>query len=147
MIDAVKSFSGAAIIVTHNERLLYEIATKLIVFHQEKLFVFHGRYDEFLDDIGWGTQEDVVELKQSDKKPKQIIKTKDMKKIRADFLNRRAKALNPYKQKTTQLETTIQKLEMQMDDDTQNMITASQTQNSAAISTLSKSLHSTRQTV
>jgi ATP-binding cassette subfamily F protein 3 len=53
LIDAVKSFNGAAIIVTHDEEFLYDVATKLVVFHHNRLFVYPGTYAEFLDQIGW----------------------------------------------------------------------------------------------
>jgi ATPase subunit of ABC transporter with duplicated ATPase domains len=39
--------------VTHNERILRALATKLIVFHRGTVDVFHSGYDEFLKKIGW----------------------------------------------------------------------------------------------
>ena len=39
--------------VTHNERILRALATKLIVFHRGKVDVFDTGYDEFLEKIGW----------------------------------------------------------------------------------------------
>jgi len=53
LLDAIKEFPGAVVMVTHDEEFLYEIATKLIVFDGGKTFVFHGGYKEFLKDVGW----------------------------------------------------------------------------------------------
>jgi len=41
------------LIVTHNERILRALATKLIVFHRGRVDVFNSGYDEFLEKIGW----------------------------------------------------------------------------------------------
>ena len=53
LIRAVNDFPGAVIMVTHNEHILEEVATKLIVFQQGKVTIFPGTYNEFLDQIGW----------------------------------------------------------------------------------------------
>lgn len=57
MADAVRDFEGAAIVVAHDEHLLKEVATKLIVFKQDRVFMYHGTYQEFLDRIGWDEDE------------------------------------------------------------------------------------------
>ncbi|MGB7950554.1 MAG: hypothetical protein WCH75_22965, partial [Candidatus Binatia bacterium] len=41
------------LLVTHNERILRALATKLIVFHRGRVDVFNSGYDEFLEKIGW----------------------------------------------------------------------------------------------
>ena len=46
------------LIVTHNERILRALATKLIVFHRGKVEVFNSGYDEFLEKIGWEEEND-----------------------------------------------------------------------------------------
>ena len=53
LIESLQEFPGALLIVTHNERILRALATKLIVFHRGKVDVFHSGYDEFLEKIGW----------------------------------------------------------------------------------------------
>jgi ATP-binding cassette subfamily F protein 3 len=49
----MQDFPGALLIVTHNERILRALATKLIVFHRGRMDVFDSGYDEFLEKIGW----------------------------------------------------------------------------------------------
>jgi ATP-binding cassette subfamily F protein 3 len=53
LIESMQDFAGAVLIVTHNERILRALATKLIVFHRGKVEVFNSGYDEFLEKIGW----------------------------------------------------------------------------------------------
>ncbi len=53
LMEAIKEFPGAVIMVTHNEYFLRQIATKLIVFDGGKTFCFEGTYDEFLKKVGW----------------------------------------------------------------------------------------------
>ena len=53
LMDAIKTFQGAVIMVTHDEFFLHEIANKLIVFDGGKTFLFDGGYKEFLKKVGW----------------------------------------------------------------------------------------------
>lgn len=53
LMEAIKKFSGAVIMVTHNEYFLHEIANKLIIFDGGKTFSFTGGYSDFLKNIGW----------------------------------------------------------------------------------------------
>jgi ATP-binding cassette, subfamily F, member 3 len=59
LIESLQSFPGALLIVTHNERILRALATKLIVFHRGRVEVFNSGYDEFLEKIGWEEENDV----------------------------------------------------------------------------------------
>jgi ATP-binding cassette subfamily F protein 3 len=58
LIESLENFPGAVLIVTHNERILRALATKLIVFHRGKAEVFNSNYDEFLEKIGWEEEAD-----------------------------------------------------------------------------------------
>ena len=53
LIESLQNFPGALLIVTHNERILRALATKLIVFHRGRVDVFNTGYAEFLEKIGW----------------------------------------------------------------------------------------------
>ena len=66
LIESLQDFPGALLIVTHNERILRALATKLIVFHRGRVDVFDSDYDEFLAKIGW---EDESEGNGAQKKP------------------------------------------------------------------------------
>ncbi len=66
LIESLQDFPGALLIVTHNERILRALATKLIVFHRGTVNAFNSGYDEFLEKIGW---EDESEANGAQKKP------------------------------------------------------------------------------
>jgi ATP-binding cassette subfamily F protein 3 len=53
LLSAIKNFDGAVLMVTHDEYFLREIANKLIIFDNDKVSVFEGSYDDFLEKIGW----------------------------------------------------------------------------------------------
>jgi len=59
LIKSLQDFPGALLIVTHNERILRALATKLIVFHRGKVDAFDSGYDEFLEKIGWDDESEV----------------------------------------------------------------------------------------
>jgi ATP-binding cassette subfamily F protein 3 len=145
MMDAIDNFDGAVLMVTHNEHILHRVANKLIVFHQDRVFFFHGTYSQFLDQIGWDDQESITFKKKSSKQEEtKDLNKKDKRKIRAEFIARRSKTLTPYQQKIKEIENTIAKLEQQLHNDTQALIKASHEQDGVAISKLSKSLKLTR---
>lgn len=57
LIEAVDDFDGTVVMVTHNEQHLRAVATKLIVFDNDKITVYPGGYDGFLRDIGWSDEQ------------------------------------------------------------------------------------------
>lgn len=80
LMEAINNFSGASITITHNEDFLNNIANKLIVFDNNKTFVFEGSYSDFLREIGWSNEEeDKIITKNINKVNK--IKNNDKNKI------------------------------------------------------------------
>jgi len=100
LIESLQDFPGAVLIVTHNERILRALATKLIVFHRGKVDVFNSGYDEFLEKIGWEEESDG---NGSEKKPTS----------RNDYLEKkeREKAARREKARIEKLEARIMKSE------------------------------------
>jgi ATP-binding cassette subfamily F protein 3 len=146
MMDAIAEFSGAVLMVTHNEHILHRTANKLIVFQNEKIFFFHGTYSQFLDQIGWEDQDSSSIKRQSSnqhRKPTKTLNKKDKRKVRAEFIARRSKSLTPYEKKINKLEKQIEKEEQQLHTDTQSLIKASHEQDGITIATLSKSIKQT----
>ncbi len=88
IIEAMDEFPGAVIIVTHSEMFLHHLANRLIVFNEDRVFVFEGTYQDFLDRIGW--EEDST-------KAKKVKKVDDQKKKQAALeaeYNKKHKALH-----------------------------------------------------
>lgn len=58
LVEAIDDFSGSVIIVTHSEMMLHALATRLIVFDDGKVTLFEGTYQDFLDRVGWKSEND-----------------------------------------------------------------------------------------
>ncbi|MBI3890495.1 MAG: ABC-F family ATP-binding cassette domain-containing protein [Candidatus Wallbacteria bacterium] len=59
MMEALESYAGAVVIVTHSELILKRLATKLIYFQAGKVQEYPGGYEDFLDQIGWDDEQEV----------------------------------------------------------------------------------------
>ncbi len=57
LIEAIDDFDGSVIMVTHNEMHLRSVATKLVVFDNDKISIYPGTYDDFLTDVGWADED------------------------------------------------------------------------------------------
>ena len=53
LMNAIKNFEGAVVMVTHDEYFLNEVANKLVIFDDNKTFLYDGIYQDFLGNIGW----------------------------------------------------------------------------------------------
>lgn len=51
--EALKSYEGALVLVTHEEMLLRELCTRLVVFQGDVPYMLEGGYDYFLQKTGW----------------------------------------------------------------------------------------------
>ncbi|MGR3293260.1 MAG: ABC-F family ATP-binding cassette domain-containing protein [Candidatus Scalindua sp.] len=140
MMDAIDNFNGAVLMVTHNEHILHRVANKLIVFHRDRIFFFHGTYSQFLEQIGWDDEDSTRQKKKSSKQEDtKTLNKKEQRKVRAEFNAMRSKALAPLEKKIRKTETDIEKAERQLQIDTEALIKASHDQDGAAIIKLSKS--------
>ncbi len=102
----LQNYPGAVIIVTHSEGMLREVATKLVIFHHDRVEYFPQNYDDFLNKIGWEEEEQV-----KIEKPKVKLSRDELKRIRQDIILERSKALTPLKKKMETLEKGIMKAE------------------------------------
>ena len=104
LIDAMKNFEGASITVTHNEDYLNNIATKLVVFDNGKVFVFEGGYQDFLKEIGWSNENSIVTSENS--KSKKVFDTNTSNNV-SNFMK--------VKKKKNKLENEIFDLELKIE--------------------------------
>ncbi|MFA5335545.1 MAG: ABC-F family ATP-binding cassette domain-containing protein [Candidatus Omnitrophota bacterium] len=127
MTDAVRDFEGAALVVAHDEHFLHEVATKLIVFKNDKAFFYHGSYKEFLESIGWdeGVEAAVPEKVSPEIKVKGHT-GKMERKARAEFNVMKAKAFRPLEEKIKSLEHEITTFEAQSKALNRELMTAAQ---------------------
>ena len=132
LIEAVQNFDGAAVIVTHNEDFLHTLANRLVVFNDDKVFVFEGTYQEFLDQIGW---EPLITSQKP--KPTQTTaptNTKDLNKLKNT-------TLNPIEKKIKETEYKIKNHEKKLATTNQKIIELSEQKNNPEIAILSIEVH------
>lgn len=132
MIDAVKEFPGAALVVAHDENFLREVATKLIVFQGGGVSVYPGPYEEFLERVGWEDEE-----KRSSAKDKN---RKEDRRARAEFIALRSKTLKPLEERMKSLEEKIASNEDRLSAVNTELIEASEQCNAENIAGLSKEM-------
>ena len=135
LIDEIDSFPGSVIFVTHSEFMLKQLATKLVVFQDEKATIFDGTYDEFLEKIGWDEVEDFADKKEKKKLPK-----KESKRLRAELTLERSKKAGPFKKKVEKLEEDISKAEERIKELEEELVIASENSNGTIVTALSKEL-------
>jgi len=128
MMDAVRDFEGAAVVVAHDEHFLNEVATKLIVFKNDRAFLYPGNYREFLESVGWEEDEapaippearpqvqagparqpaPAAPVKLKPEQPAVKQTSKMARKIRAEFIAMRSRILKPLESKIKSLEEEI----------------------------------------
>lgn len=161
LIAALQAFPGGALIVTHNERVLHAVATKLIIFDRDRVTKFDGTYADFLDRIGWGDEDATKPKKRSAKPVRQDgaaspPKSKNAKKSknaaskqkstrggtsrqqRTAIIAARSKALKPLKKKIAALEDSIVELETKLEQSHADLQVAATASDTDAIVRLSK---------
>ncbi len=110
LLAALDNFNGAIIMATHNEMFLNAIAQKLIIFHDEKVFLFNGTYAEFLEKGGWNDEENGVKKPNFEKimeTQTEKIGKKELRKLRSDILAEKIKISKPIQKKIVILEEEI----------------------------------------
>jgi ATP-binding cassette, subfamily F, member 3 len=138
MIAALDEFTGAVVIVTHSEMFLHHLANKLIVFNEDRVFVFEGTYQDFLDKIGWETD------KKKPKKEKMSSSTmKDEKSLVAEY-NKKFKAMHA---KIAEMEKKIDDEETALEENDQKLIEIVKKGNVAEIKSLQIKGHNHQQTI
>ncbi len=144
----ILNYQGASIIVTHSEKMLSAIATKLIIFHKNKVEVFNGTYNEFLAKIGW--EEDDVQadqVRQENNLEESGLSYKEAKQLRAKLILDRSKATKPFKKQVDDLESKIVKHEEELEKLNLELLEASEAGKGDAISLLSKKIHDLNQSI
>jgi ATP-binding cassette subfamily F protein 3 len=147
LINAIDEFDGAVVFITHSERILNELAERLIVFDRDKCMFFEGTYMDFLERIGWETDTEKAEARCMDKNDNDSIKNlskKDIRKLRAEIVAERSNQLGPMKARIDELEGLIMENEGIVETDTQGLLRASEASDGDEISRLSKSIHAAR---
>ena len=143
LLEALESFEGSVIIVTHNERILHSLVNRLIVFDDNRVSLFEGTYRNFLGEVGWKSEEEVTEASgrgDEEDRPNQSSK-KEIKKARAQMVQERSRVIRPLEEKVSELEREIGEKESELRENEQALVEASTTGAANDIKSLSKENH------
>jgi len=137
LTEALLAFSGGVLIVTHNERVLHALATKMVIFDRGRASWFDGSYRDFLDRVGWSDEDEVKGRKRAAKnsqgepvlqKPaEKKAHGKELRQKRAAIVAARSKDLRPLKKKIHTVEDSIVVLEPRFKQANLDLERASQT--------------------
>ncbi len=132
LIEAVREFPGAVVMVTHNEMILRDFAERLIVFQKSGVRTFEGGYDDFIDRIGWEEeQEDAESDAAAEREPG--VNRRDLRRRRSQAITERSRALTPLKARMDEIESEICRLEEDVTSSNHALIAASQSGDGPAI--------------
>jgi ATP-binding cassette subfamily F protein 3 len=137
LTEAIQSFDGAVIIVTHSEELLRRVCDRLVIFAKEGAEYFDGGYDDFLSKIGWEEDEKEELVKVAPKS-----NNKENKKLKAELVRQRNKITSPLKKKVDKLESKIMEIEELLSLHHKELIEVSNSGDSATLIELSKTVSS-----
>jgi len=144
LLAAIDSFDGTVVMVTHNEMFLKTLAERLIVFHNDEIFLFEGGYQRFLEKGGWKDEEDVLISgpgKIKKETPRIKLSKKEIRRRRSECITERARILKPLEQALQRTETRIEKHEKTLAELHAEMQKATQAGDGNRITELSKSIH------
>ncbi len=150
LLAAIDSFDGTVIMVTHNEMFLHTIAQRLIIFHNDRVYLFEGNYQRFLDKDGWEDDSQIpkTETKDVDKRKTRVKLTKKaIRRKRSEFVTERAKVLKPFEQRIFTTERNIENNEKKLNELNTAMQAATQAQDGEKIAVLSQSIYSCRKAI
>jgi ATP-binding cassette, subfamily F, member 3 len=143
LIDALETFDGSIILVTHSELILKRLnIDKIIVCHEGRQDVFRGGYDEFIEKDGWhDTESGSSRTKKSAAKPVVVeVESKPIEKR----TGRSVKAIEIELSQKEGLVATLNKEMQQINEEMLQMISKNQ---SAKVQELSFKLYEKQQKI
>jgi ATP-binding cassette subfamily F protein 3 len=144
LVEAIDEFNGAAIIVTHSEMMLHALATRLIVFDDGKVTLFEGTYRDFLDRVGWKSENEsgVPRVKKSGKS--NSVNKKQLRRERAELINKKSKTMSDLQKSVDEAEKAIVRLEEKIEHGNREIREASLRGEGETIKILTKKLHDSK---
>lgn len=150
LLAAIDNFDGTVIMVTHNEMFLHALSQRLIIFQNDRLEVFDGSYQRFLDRGGW-QDEFPATVKQRPQKRSSAAPSKRTKKNlrrrRSEIISERSRVTKPLQDRIAEVESRMEKQEAELARLNRSMQQAAQEQDGARISEISQTLHTCQQTI
>ncbi len=149
LVEAIGAFEGAVVMVTHSEMVLRALATRLVVFDGGRVKVFEGPYEDFLDRVGWESEEAAPlnsnrspgNVGPSGKDAGKAANKKEIRRAKAELITERSRVLGAFQLKIKEAEEKIIRFEEQVESENLALISASTKGDGGEIKRLSKSIH------
>ncbi len=150
MLAAIDNFDGAVIMVTHNEMFLHALAQRLVVFHNDRVEVFEGTYQDFLGKGGWGDDPAIQTTLQAGPDadaPELRPSKKKLRQLRSTIISESARSRKPVEVEIEKIEKGLEAEESRLQQFNEEMIEASQGKDGGRIASLSQSIHRCQNTI
>ncbi len=121
--------------------MLHALATRLIVFDDGKVTLFEGTYQDFLDRVGWKSENEsgAPSVKKNGTR-KNSVNKKQLRRERAELLNKKSKTMSGLQKSIDEAEKEVLKLEEKIERENQEIREASLRGEGEAIKILTKKL-------
>jgi ATP-binding cassette subfamily F protein 3 len=144
LLAALDSYQGTVIMVTHNEMFLHALADRLVVFQDDRVSVFEGGYQYFLEKEGW--HDEKISRPASEEKREQtasadILTKKEIRRRRSEIITERGRRIKPLDRKIADVERDIELCEEKIHQLNDTMVSASQKSDGKKIGEISKEIH------
>jgi ATP-binding cassette subfamily F protein 3 len=143
LIEALDEFSGAAILVSHDEEIIHSFAKRLIIFDGNQAKFFDGTYQDFLDRVGWISENATTVGANPRGRPYDGCDRRQ----RAEQILQKSRAVRPLEQKIKQIEPEIQQKENFIAQCEKNIITAAEKGDGLKIAEISKEMDSAKERI
>ena len=150
LLAAIDNFDGTVIMVTHNEMFLHALAQRLIIFQNDRIEVFDGSYQHFLDKGGWQDENmTAARYRQRNLNAAAVTKRtkKEMRRQRSEIISERSRIVKPLRDRIIRVEKQMEKEEAEVDRLNLSMQQAAQDQDGSRITEISQALHASQQTI
>jgi ATP-binding cassette subfamily F protein 3 len=148
LLEAIDDFKGALVIVTHSEMILHALATRLIVFDDDRATIFEGTYQDFLERKGWKDEDEPsARSGQETERRGSTSEKKELRRARAELIDDRSRTLVPLTARISEVEEMITRIEEKMNHDTLALVEASSKGDGGSIRVLSIAIHEGRRNI
>jgi ATP-binding cassette subfamily F protein 3 len=150
LLAAIDNFDGTVIMVTHNEMFLHALARRLIIFQNDRIEVFDGSYQRFLDKGGWQDENMTAgRYRQRNLNAAAAAKRtkKELRRQRSEIISERSRILKPLQERIIKVEKQMEKEEAELGRLNLSMQQAAQDQDGSRITEISQALHAGQQTI
>ncbi len=151
LLAAIDNFEGTVVMVTHNEMFLHALAQRLIVFQKDRIEVFEGTYQRFLEKGGFEDELIMTEPFDKENAPQSEqrfrLNKKEIRRRRSEIVLERGKVLKPIERQIARIENDIENREKKLNQLNEEMQKATLMKDGKRIAHLSRAIHRNRSAI